>query len=151
MNKIFWLFSLETQGSWSGSSHPRSSIDEALAAGAKPGDWEIDRRLLKIGESIAAGSSGDLWVGFFRFNYFSSSLFFGCRLFLICYLLIIWRYRGVYFGQDVAIKIFRSEQLNDTQEEEFAQEVAILRWIGGNCNIEVHFVPFKLILAKYII
>ena len=66
------------------------------------------------------------------------------------YLLIIWRYRGVYFGQEVAIKIFRSEQLNDTQEEEFAQEVAILRWIGGNCNIEVHFVPFKLILAKYI-
>ncbi|KAH8515698.1 hypothetical protein H0E87_004228, partial [Populus deltoides] len=84
-----------SEGSWSGSSHPRSSIDEALAAGAKPGDWEIDRRLLKIGESIAAGSSGDL-------------------------------YHGVYFGQDVAIKIFRSEQLNDTQEEEFAQEVAIL-------------------------
>ncbi|XP_061969353.1 serine/threonine-protein kinase STY46-like isoform X3 [Populus nigra] len=85
-----------SEGSWSGSSHPRSSIDKALAAGAKPGDWEIDRRLLKIGENIASGSSGDL-------------------------------YRGVYLGQDVAIKIFRSEQLNDTQEEEFAQEVAILR------------------------
>ncbi|KAJ6939083.1 hypothetical protein NC651_005506 [Populus alba x Populus x berolinensis] len=85
-----------SEGSWSGSSHPRSSIDKASAAGAKPGDWEIDRRLLKIGERIASGSCGDL-------------------------------YRGVYFGQDVAIKIFRSEQLNDTQEEEFAQEVAILR------------------------
>ena len=77
MNKIFWLFSLETQGSWSGSSHPRSSIDKASAAGAKPGDWEIDRRLLKIGERIASGSCGDLWVGLFGFNYFSSSLFFG--------------------------------------------------------------------------
>ncbi|KAJ6954115.1 serine/threonine-protein kinaseY46-like isoform X1 [Populus alba x Populus x berolinensis] len=85
-----------SEGSWSGSSHPRSSIDKASAAGAKPGDWEIDRRLLKIGERIASGSCGDL-------------------------------YRGVYFGQDVAIKMFRSEQLNDTQEEEFAQEVAILR------------------------
>ncbi|KAJ7006450.1 hypothetical protein NC653_005718 [Populus alba x Populus x berolinensis] len=85
-----------SEGSWSGSSHPCSSIDKASAAGAKPGDWEIDRRLLKIGERIASGSCGDL-------------------------------YRGVYFGQDVAIKMFRSEQLNDTQEEEFAQEVAILR------------------------
>ncbi|XP_011042828.1 PREDICTED: tyrosine-protein kinase Src42A-like isoform X2 [Populus euphratica] len=84
------------EGSWSGPSHPRSSIDKASAAGAKLGDWEIDRRLLKIGERIASGSCGDL-------------------------------YHGVYFGQDVAIKIFRSEQLNDTQEEEFAQEVAILR------------------------
>ncbi|KAJ6685252.1 SERINE/THREONINE-PROTEIN KINASE TNNI3K-RELATED [Salix purpurea] len=85
-----------SEGSWSGSSHSHSSIDKASAAGAKPGDWEIDRRLLKIGERIASGSCGDL-------------------------------YCGVYFGQDVAIKIFRSEQLNDTQEEEFAQEVAILR------------------------
>ncbi|CAK7346801.1 unnamed protein product [Dovyalis caffra] len=83
-------------GSWSGSSHSHSSVDKPLAAQAKPGDWEIDRKLLKIGERIASGSCGDL-------------------------------YRGVYFGQDVAIKILRSEQLNGTQEEEFAQEVAILR------------------------
>ncbi|KAJ6730609.1 SERINE/THREONINE-PROTEIN KINASE TNNI3K-RELATED [Salix viminalis] len=93
-----------TRGSWSGSSHSHSSIDKASAAGAKPGDWEIDRRLLKIGERIASGSCGDL-------------------------------YCGVYFGQDVAIKIFRSEQLNDTQEEEFAQEVAILRYAGGEMSI----------------
>ncbi|KAI9199974.1 hypothetical protein LWI28_000959 [Acer negundo] len=36
-------------------------------------------------------------------------------------------YRGVYFGQDVAVKILRSEHLNDALEDEFAQEVAILR------------------------
>ncbi|KAJ6930797.1 serine/threonine-protein kinaseY46-like isoform X1 [Populus alba x Populus x berolinensis] len=85
-----------SEGSWSSSSHSHSSVGEAVAAQAKSGDWEIDRRLLKIGERIASGSCGDL-------------------------------YRGVYFGEDVAIKILRSEQLNGTQEEEFAQEVTILR------------------------
>ncbi|KAJ6998065.1 hypothetical protein D5086_011180 [Populus alba] len=85
-----------SEGSWSSSSHSHSSVGEAAAAQAKSGDWEIDRRLLKIGERIASGSCGDL-------------------------------YRGVYFGEDVAIKILRSEQLNGTQEEEFAQEVTILR------------------------
>ncbi|KAH8509046.1 hypothetical protein Peur_050890 [Populus x canadensis] len=85
-----------SEGSWSGSSHSHSSVGKAVAAQAKSGDWEIDRRLLKIGERIASGSCGDL-------------------------------YRGVYFGEDVAIKILRSEQLNGTQEEEFAQEVTILR------------------------
>ncbi|KAL9394603.1 hypothetical protein Peur_013888 [Populus x canadensis] len=85
-----------SEGSWSGSSHSQSSVGKAVAARAKSGDWEIDRRLLKIGERIASGSCGDL-------------------------------YRGVYFGEDVAIKILRSEQLNGTQEEEFAQEVTILR------------------------
>ena len=38
------------------------------------------------------------------------------------------RYRGVYFGQDVAVKILKSEHLNNTVEAEFAQEVAILRY-----------------------
>ncbi|KAG6776175.1 hypothetical protein POTOM_019681 [Populus tomentosa] len=85
-----------SEGSWSSSSHSHSSVGEAVAAQAKSGDWEIDRRLLKIGERIASGSCGDL-------------------------------YRGVYFGEDVAIKILRSEQLSGTQEEEFAQEVTILR------------------------
>lgn len=28
----------------------------------KIGDWEIDKRLLKMGEKIACGSCGDLWV-----------------------------------------------------------------------------------------
>ncbi|KAJ4822911.1 hypothetical protein Tsubulata_025923 [Turnera subulata] len=84
-----------SEGSWSGSSHSR---DRAISALEKSGDWEIDRRLLKIGDQIASGSCGDL-------------------------------YRGVYLGQDVAIKILRTEQLNHTQEEEFAQEVAILSFL----------------------
>ncbi|XP_012066046.1 serine/threonine-protein kinase STY46 isoform X2 [Jatropha curcas] len=87
-----------SEGSWSGSSLPCSAVDKYSAVQAKSGDWEIDRRLLKIGERIASGSCGDL-------------------------------YRGVYLGQDVAIKILRSEHLNNTQEEEFAQEVAILRQV----------------------
>ena len=37
------------------------------------------------------------------------------------------RYHGVYLGEDVAVKILRSEQLNGAPEDEFAQEVAILR------------------------
>ncbi|TXG53322.1 hypothetical protein EZV62_022491 [Acer yangbiense] len=85
-----------SEGSWSGSSNSHSAGEKALAAQPKSGDWEIDRRLLKIGERIASGSCGDL-------------------------------YRGVYFGQDVAVKILRSEHLNDALEDEFAQEVAILR------------------------
>ncbi|KAL4565878.1 hypothetical protein LXL04_029984 [Taraxacum kok-saghyz] len=36
-------------------------------------------------------------------------------------------HRGVYIGQEVAVKIFRSEQLNEALENEFAHEVTILR------------------------
>lgn len=39
----------------------------------------------------------------------------------------ILRYHGVYLGEDVAVKILRSEQLNNALEDEFAQEVAIMR------------------------
>ncbi|KAL5843785.1 hypothetical protein ACOSQ4_009743 [Xanthoceras sorbifolium] len=85
-----------SEGSWSGSSNSHSAVEKALAAQPISGDWEIDRRLLKIGERIASGSCGDL-------------------------------YRGVYLGQDVAVKILRSEHLTDALEDEFAQEVAILR------------------------
>ncbi|XAR49642.1 Dual-specificity kinase [Bertholletia excelsa] len=84
------------QGSWSGTPHNQSAMDEALASQVKRRDWEIDRRLLKIGERIASGSCGDL-------------------------------FRGVYLGQNVAIKVLRSEHLSDALENEFAQEVAILR------------------------
>jgi hypothetical protein len=35
-------------------------VAKALAAEGKSGDWEIDRRSLKIGEKIASGSCGDL-------------------------------------------------------------------------------------------
>ncbi|XP_022141400.1 serine/threonine-protein kinase STY8-like [Momordica charantia] len=84
------------EGSWSGSSHSHSAVKKALDAQAKSADWEIDRRLLKIGERIASGSCGDL-------------------------------YHGLYLGQDVAVKILRSEDLNDDLEDEFNQEVEILR------------------------
>ncbi|KAL0438239.1 UNVERIFIED_CONTAM: Serine/threonine-protein kinase STY46 [Sesamum latifolium] len=87
-----------SEGSWSGSSHSQSIVEKAIAAQTKTEDWEIDWRLLKIGEKIAAGSCGDL-------------------------------YRGVYLGQDVAIKVLRSEHLNNSLEVEFAQEVAILRQV----------------------
>ncbi|XVE60150.1 hypothetical protein DITRI_Ditri05aG0104500 [Diplodiscus trichospermus] len=85
-----------SKGSSSGPLHSNSAIDDASAKEEKSGDWEIDRRLLKIGERIASGSCGDL-------------------------------YHGIYLGQDVAVKILRSEHLNDSLEDEFAQEVAILR------------------------
>ncbi|XP_021844823.1 serine/threonine-protein kinase STY46 isoform X2 [Spinacia oleracea] len=86
----------KSEGSWSGSSHSKFSVKKALAARGEPGNWEIDRRLLKIGDKVASGSCGDL-------------------------------YRGVYLGQDVAVKILRSEHLTEASEDEFAQEVAILR------------------------
>ncbi|KAL5560332.1 hypothetical protein UlMin_036543 [Ulmus minor] len=85
-----------SEGSWSRSVRSHLAVEKSLEAEAKLGDWEIDRRLLKIGERIASGSCGDL-------------------------------YRGVYCGEDVAVKILRSEHLNSATEDEFAQEVAILR------------------------
>ncbi|KAL8515115.1 hypothetical protein ACS0TY_013997 [Phlomoides rotata] len=94
----------EREGSWSGSSRSQSILEKAIAAEKataaekKPEEWEIDWRLLKIGEKIAAGSCGDL-------------------------------YRGVYFGEDVAVKVLRSEHLNNSLEVEFAQEIAILRHV----------------------
>ncbi|MED6194576.1 hypothetical protein PIB30_029846 [Stylosanthes scabra] len=87
-----------SEGSWSRSSNSLSVVEKPLAAEAKCGDWEIDKRLLKIGERIASGSCGDL-------------------------------YHGVYLGQDVAVKVMRSEQLNDALEDEFAQEVTILKQV----------------------
>ncbi|KAH0679962.1 hypothetical protein KY290_023754 [Solanum tuberosum] len=87
-----------SEGTWSGSSHSRSAAEKVIVPRSKPEDWEIDRRLLKIGERIASGSCGDL-------------------------------YRGMYLGMDVAIKVLRSEHLNDTLEDEFAQEIAILKQV----------------------
>ncbi|XLS58199.1 hypothetical protein HN51_007954 [Arachis hypogaea] len=37
-----------------------SAVEEPLVAKAKCGNWEIDKRLLKIGERIASRSCGDL-------------------------------------------------------------------------------------------
>ncbi|XP_074272538.1 serine/threonine-protein kinase STY46-like isoform X1 [Silene latifolia] len=89
---------IRSEGSWSGSVHSQFPVDNALATQAEPGKWEIDRKLLKIGEKIASGSCGDL-------------------------------YRGLYLGQDVAIKFLKSEHLSEGSEDEFAQEVDILRQV----------------------
>ncbi|XP_019153329.1 PREDICTED: serine/threonine-protein kinase STY46-like isoform X2 [Ipomoea nil] len=86
------------KGSLSVPSCSQSSVEKAICPKAKSGDWEIDRRLLKIGEKIASGSCGDL-------------------------------YHGIYHGLDVAVKVLRSEHLNGNLENEFAQEVAILRQV----------------------
>ncbi|XP_068658635.1 serine/threonine-protein kinase STY46-like isoform X1 [Aristolochia californica] len=85
-----------SEGSWSVSSPSHSAVEKALAAQLNQGDWEINRRLLKLGEKIANGSCGDL-------------------------------YHGIYLGHDVAVKILRSEHLNEALEVEFAQELMILR------------------------
>lgn len=37
-------------------------MDKAIAAQTPCEDWEIDWRLLKLGEKAAAGSCGDLYV-----------------------------------------------------------------------------------------
>ncbi|XP_061355557.1 serine/threonine-protein kinase STY8-like isoform X1 [Gastrolobium bilobum] len=111
-----------SEGSWSRSSNSYLAVEKPLAAEATSGDWEIDRKLLKIGERIASGSGGDL-------------------------------YRGVYLGQDVAVKVLRSEQLNDALEDEFSQEVAILRQVNHN-NV-VRFIgactksPHLFIVTEY--
>ncbi|XP_047975400.1 serine/threonine-protein kinase STY46-like isoform X2 [Salvia hispanica] len=88
----------ESEGSWSGSSRSQSILEEAIAAQRNSEDWEIDWRLLKIGEKIAAGSCGDL-------------------------------YRGVYLCEAVAVKVLKSEHLNNSLQAEFEQEVAILRQV----------------------
>ncbi|KAK9167121.1 hypothetical protein Scep_002312 [Stephania cephalantha] len=49
-----------SEGSWSGSSPSHSAIEKALAAQPSFAEWEVDWRLLKIGEKIASGSCGDL-------------------------------------------------------------------------------------------
>ncbi|PIA47742.1 hypothetical protein AQUCO_01400386v1 [Aquilegia coerulea] len=85
-----------SEGSLSGSSPSHSIVEKALATQLKSGDWEIDGRLLTIGEKIASGSCGDL-------------------------------YHGSYLGTDVAVKILKSEHLNEALQVEFAQEVLILR------------------------
>lgn len=40
---------------------------------------------------------------------------------------IICRFRGSYMGEEVAIKVLRSEHLNEAIGVEFAQEILILR------------------------
>ncbi|OEL31973.1 Serine/threonine-protein kinase STY8 [Dichanthelium oligosanthes] len=53
---------LRNEGSWSGSSHS-SAAERTLPFQVKGGEWEIDKRLLKMGGMIASGSCGDLYHG----------------------------------------------------------------------------------------
>ncbi len=39
------------------------------------------------------------------------------------------RYHGTYLGEDVAVKVLRSEHLNKNVWNEFTQEVYILRYL----------------------
>ena len=57
----------------------------------------------------------------------------------VCYLLglyetdvrgSVYRYRGTYCGQDVAIKVLKPERLNDNLKREFQQEVFIMRYVS---------------------
>ncbi|XP_042492329.1 serine/threonine-protein kinase STY46-like isoform X2 [Macadamia integrifolia] len=50
-----------SEGSLSGSSPSHSVIEKAPVTQPESGGWEIDRRLLKMGEKIASGSCGDLY------------------------------------------------------------------------------------------
>lgn len=62
-------------------------------------------------------------------------------------------HRGVYLGQDVAVKILRSETLNEALEDEFRHEVAILREVQhknvvrfiGACTKQ----PYMCIVTEY--
>ncbi|KAK6115057.1 hypothetical protein DH2020_007326 [Rehmannia glutinosa] len=57
---VFVVDGWHTEGSWSGSSRSQSIVEKTIAAQTTQEEWEIDWRLLKMGEKIAAGSCGDL-------------------------------------------------------------------------------------------
>lgn len=45
------------------------------------------------------------------------------------YLLFLFRYKGTYCSQEVAIKVLKPERLDSELEKEFAQEVFIMRFV----------------------
>nr|CAB3463152.1 unnamed protein product [Digitaria exilis] len=59
---VFVVDGWPIEGSWSGSSHS-SAAERTLPFQVKGGEWEIDKRLLKMGSLIASGSCGDLYHG----------------------------------------------------------------------------------------
>jgi len=68
-----------------------------------------------------------LFFLYFSFSFYSaliSSYLYSCASNSHC---ISDRYHGVYLGEDVAVKVLKSDQLNDALEDEFTQEIAILR------------------------
>lgn len=111
-------------------------MEKTLAIEPKYSDWEIDRRLLKIGEKIGSGSCGDLWVAL-ACPYVT---FYPSFLLLTSFIFAMGRCRGVYLGQDVAVKLLKAEHLNESLEVEFTQEVTILRcvaWWDSYCSLVV--------------
>lgn len=43
--------------------------------------------------------------------------------------LVLFRYKGTYCSQEVAIKVLKPERLDSELEKEFAQEVFIMRFV----------------------
>lgn len=48
-----------------------------------------------------------------------------------------YRYKGTFYGQDVAIKVLRMEHLNENLRREFTQEVNIMRSVQSQFAITV--------------
>ncbi|KAK6131440.1 hypothetical protein DH2020_034820 [Rehmannia glutinosa] len=127
---VFVVDGWHTEGSWSGSSRSQSIVEKTIAAQTTQEEWEIDWRLLKMGKK----SLLDLVeICEFTAIEFVDLL---CHILQLCLhfkCFQMTRYRGVYLGQNVAIKVLRSEHLNNSLEVEFAQEVAILRQALDRC------------------
>lgn len=54
-------------------------------------------------------------------------------------------YRGTYCSQDVAIKVLKPERVNADMQQEFAQEVFIMRFVEG-----ASICPWKLRVKSYL-
>ncbi|RZC45015.1 hypothetical protein C5167_037962 [Papaver somniferum] len=56
-------------------------------------------------------------------------------------------YKGTYCSQEVAIKVLKPERVNEDMQQEFAQEVYIMRFVNFCCNMSIQSVPlFQLSL-----
>ncbi|KAG5573567.1 hypothetical protein H5410_063333 [Solanum commersonii] len=84
--------------------------------------WEIDNALLNYEYKIATGSTGDLSVKMSTMNQeYNIVTDCGLTIYRIC------RYKGSFHNQEVAIKVLKSEYLNEDMQRDFAQEIYILR------------------------
>lgn len=85
--------------------------------------WEIDNALLNYEYKIATGSTGDLSVKMSTSNQeYNIVTHYGLTSFRI------YRYKGSFHNQEVAIKVLKSECLNEDMRRDFAQEIYILRF-----------------------
>ncbi|KAK4709650.1 hypothetical protein R3W88_004163 [Solanum pinnatisectum] len=84
--------------------------------------WEIDNALLNYEYKIATGSIGDLSIKMSTLNQEYNIVTDGIRtIYRIC------RYKGSFHNQEVAIKVLKSECLNEDVQRDFAQEIYIFR------------------------